>query len=106
MNVPQTPNAETPPAAAATAAPASGWGLVLGGFALIPIMLLIAFHVGAGYLSYQKYGSFLWALLDVIFAYFYYPYYAFFLAKDPGPSMGMVGGRKSLAKVLMGKWFK
>jgi len=107
MNVPQTPDAEKPPAAAATAAaPASGLGMVWGVFALIPIMILIAFHVGAGYLSYQKYGSFLWAFLDVIFAYFYYPYYAFFLAKDPGPSMGMVGGRKSLAKVLLGKWFK
>jgi hypothetical protein len=109
MNTPQTPNAETPQAGAAPAAAAapSSWGVIMGGFALIPLFILIAFHVGAGYLSYQKYGSILWAFLDFIFAYFYYPYYAFFLAKDPGPSMGMVGGRnKSLAKLMLGKWFK
>jgi hypothetical protein len=66
---------------------------------------LIAFHIGAGYLSYQKYGSLGWAFLDFLFAYFYYPYYAFFLAKDPGPSMGMMGGKrggflKTIAKAL------
>ena len=69
---------------------------------IIPALLLIAFHVGAGYLSYQKYGNMGWAFLDFLFAYFYYPYYAFFLAKDPGPSMGMVGGKsmKGLGKML------
>lgn len=100
------PNPETPQAEATLVQPASGWGLAMGGFALIPLFILLAFHVGAGYLSYQKYGSLGWAFLDFIFAYFYYPYYAFFLAKDPGPSMGMVGGRKGLVNKLLGKWLK
>jgi hypothetical protein len=66
---------------------------VFGVLALIPLLLLLFFHLGAGYLSYQKYGSFMWAVVDFIFAYFYYPYYAFFLAKDPSPQpLGMIGG--------------
>lgn len=99
------PNPDTPQAQATLVQPMSwAWG----GLALIPFLLLLAFHVGAGWLSYQKYGSMGWAFLNFIFAYFYYPYYAFFLAKDPGPSagLGMVGGRKTLAKVLLGKWLK
>ncbi len=55
----------------------------------------IIFHVGAGYLSYQKYGSILWAILDTIFAFIYYPYYAYFLAKEPVPTPGIfTGGRR------------
>ncbi len=72
-------------------------GLSLSAFGLLlifPIVFAIMFHFGAAYLSYQKYQSGLWALLDFFFAVFYYPFYAFFLAKDPGPSMGMMGGRR------------
>ena len=79
---------------------------MFGIFALIPIVFLIAFHVGAGYLSYQKYGSFGWAILDFIFAYFYYPYYAFFLtgpSAEPAPLQMMGGAMKGLAKMLAGK---
>jgi hypothetical protein len=68
----------------------TGVGLLI----IFPIVFAILFHFGAAYLSYQKYGSILWSILDFIFAVFYYPFYAFFLAKDPGPSMGMVGGRR------------
>lgn len=68
----------------------SAFGLLL----IFPIVFAIMFHFGAAYLSYQKYQSGLWALLDFFFAVFYYPFYAFFLAKDPGPSMGMMGGRR------------
>lgn len=52
----------------------------LGFLFMLPLIALLAFHAGAGYLSYQKYGSILWAIVDFIFAYFYYPYYAFFLS--------------------------
>ena len=77
---------------------------MFGIFALIPIVLLVAFHVGAGYLSYQKYGSFGWAVLDFIFAYFYYPYYAFFLSGESAAPAPMMGGMmKGLAKMLAGK---
>jgi hypothetical protein len=96
-----TTTTDTPPATTATTtttdgkAPAGFWA-ILGGAAFVGIFSLIfflAFHIGAGYLSYQKYGSMMWAVLDFIFAYFYYPYYAFFLAKDVPPQT-MFGGRR------------
>jgi hypothetical protein len=78
---------------------ATGIMAVFGGLALLPLLFLLFFHFGAGYLSYQKYGSMMWAVVDFIFAYFYYPYYAFFLAKDPSPQpMGMIGGMAKLFK--------
>ena len=83
-----------------TSSQASGLMGVFGVLALIPLLFLLFFHLGAGYLSYQKYGSMLWAVVDFIFAYFYYPYYAFFLASDPSPQpMGMLGG---MMKALSG----
>lgn len=83
--------------------------LFTSGLAMIPLLFLIAFHVGAGYLSYQKYGNLGWASLDFLFPYFYYPYYAFFLAKEPAPTASvlpaMVGGKKGLNGLLK-KLFK
>lgn len=65
------------------------------GLALIPLLFALVFHLGAAYLSYQKYGSVLWAILDFFFAVFYYPYYAFVLSKSPAPqATGMTGGRR------------
>lgn len=86
-----------PGVSATLVAPATGFGAILGGLAILPILFLIIFHVGAGYLSYQKYGSMGWAFLDFLFAYFYYPYYAFFLASAPAsvevsPINTMMGG--------------
>jgi hypothetical protein len=99
----------TPPVTAPATAPGtpttltneqtSGVMAVFGVLAFIPLLLLLFFHLGAGYLSYQKYGSMLWAVVNFIFAYFYYPYYAFFLARDPSPQpMGMLGGMAKLFK--------
>lgn len=83
----------------------TGFGVLASTIMIVPLLILLVFHLGAGYLSYQKYGNLGWAFLNFIFAYFYYPYYAFFLAKDPGPSMGMIGGKKGgkLLKALFGK---
>ena len=112
MNAPAPPSkTATPPAAGAdggatTVAVSSGWGAVMGVAVLIPALFLLAFHVGAGYLSYQKYSSIGWAFLDFIFAYFYYPYYAFYLAKDPGPSMGLIGGRRGGVVKMLSALFK
>lgn len=104
---PPPPTKDTAPTTATVTLPAAtGFSAMWVALAMIPAIFFIAFHVGAGYLSYQKYGSGFWAFVDFIFAYFYYPYYAFFLAKEPGPSMGMIGGRKSLAKMLLGKYIK
>ena len=73
---------------------------ILAGVGLFSLLFLLFFHIGAGYLSYQKYGSMFWAVIDFLFAYFYYPYYAFFLAKDV-PPQPMFGGRKLLRKTLL-----
>jgi uncharacterized RDD family membrane protein YckC len=89
-----------------TPASTGAFGAALGIFVLFPVLLLIAFHVGAGYLSYQKFGSFGWAILDFIFAYFYYPYYAFFLSgpsAEPAPLPMLGGMMKGLAKMMGGK---
>ena len=82
-------------------APATGFGAILGGLAVLPIIFLIIFHAGAAYLSYQKYQSGLWAALDFLFAYFYYPYYAFFLSGTPAnveasPINTVMGGLRKM----------
>jgi hypothetical protein len=56
-------------------------------------IFLFVWHLGAASLSYAKYGSIGWAILDFFFATFYYPFYAFFL-NTPTPSVGMMGGRR------------
>lgn len=101
MNAAAPPKEEkTTPSATMTLAP-TGFGAVLGGLAVLPIVFLIVFHAGAAYLSYQKYQSGMWAFVDFLFAYFYYPYYAFFLAgapasMEPSPINTMMGGLRSL----------
>lgn len=98
---PQDPREKVPSATATLIAPATGFGAILGGLAVLPIIFLIVFHAGAGYLSYQKFGNMGWAFLDFLFAYFYYPYYAFFLANAPAsmeasPINTMMGGMMKL----------
>jgi energy-coupling factor transporter transmembrane protein EcfT len=117
MNVPPAtgtpaaaPPATTPAAPGAVAAvpaPSGVWAAVAG-LAIIPILFFIAFHVGAGYLSYQKYGNIGWAFVNFIFAYFYYPYYAFFLAKEAPPSMmpAIIGGKRGGVFKALGKLLK
>ena len=105
MNAPPPPPQKPQDGTAVTLAPGSA--VTMGAFgvlALIPLMFLFVFHLGAAYLSYQKFGSMMWAVVDFIFAYFYYPYYAFFLTSTPTEvapmtPMAMVGG---MAKALMG----
>lgn len=57
------------------------------------------FHFGAARLSYLKYQSVVWAILDFFFAVFYYPYYAFFLA-EAAPAAVMFGGGKMMKGLL------
>jgi len=82
-DVPQTP-------------PAENKGKTMGALAIAGAVIgtLFAFlwSFGAARLSYLKYGSVGWAILDFFFATFYYPFYAFFLA---GSSVApMMGGRR------------
>ncbi len=55
------------------------------------LLFYIAFSYGAAKLSYDKYQSVGWAILNFIFAAFYYPYYAIFLS---GPSSSFGGRRR------------
>lgn len=68
------------------------------------IIYVISFHVGAAVLSYHKYGSFFWAIVNFVFAWFYYPFYAFFLDTNTppvaAPTETMVGG---VVKMFGGK---
>lgn len=76
----------------------------IGGIWLIFLLVwAIAFHVGAAMLSYRKYGSTLWAIVNFFFAAFYYPYYALVLSSEPAPMMAsapIIGG---LRKLMGGK---
>jgi hypothetical protein len=56
---------------------------------VIVSILLFMYSLGASMLSYAKYKSIGWAILDFFFAFIYYPYYAFFLNQ---PTTTMVGG--------------
>ena len=91
------------PAEATATVSATGLGAIWGFLVIIPILFMIAFHVGAGYLSYQKFGSIGWAFVDFLFAYFYYPYYAFFLSA-PAPAPVLFGGKRSVMNLLKMKW--
>ena len=71
---------------------------LIGGFAIIPIIVGFIFALGAAVLSYRHFGSIGWAILDFFFPYFYYPYYALVLDK-PQPSsptgfQAIMGGAK------------
>jgi len=69
----------------------SGWaiaGTVFG------ILLAFLWSLGAASLSYAKYGSIGWAILDFFFATVYYPFYALVLnTPAPAVSAPMFGGR-------------
>jgi hypothetical protein len=71
---------------------AAGLGIVS---MLFTIIFLFVWHLGAASLSYAKYGSVGWAILDFFFATFYYPFYAFFLNTPAAPT-SMFGGRRKL----------
>ena len=61
--------------------------------AIIGFIPLFIWHLGAASLSYAKYGSIGWAILDFFFAVFYYPFYALVLNTPAAP---MMGGRRRM----------
>lgn len=69
------------------------WAIVGG---VIAFVWLFVWNLGAASLSYAKYGSIGWAILDFFFAVFYYPFYAFFLNT---PTATMTGGRRRMMKL-------
>jgi len=57
--------------------------------AVFSILFFIVFSYGAAKLSYDKYRSVGWAILDFFFSSFYYPYYAIVLNNPT-----VMGGRR------------
>ena len=101
---PPAPQKDIPSTAIDASAPITVSSAYFVTGAIFTLVFVIIFHVGAGYLSYQKYGSIGWAILDFFFAAFYYPFYAFFLNTPAAPSYPMMGGMmKGLSRMLAGK---
>ena len=99
LKMPSSP--PNPPAADANTGPAnapstkstgSPWAIAS---LVIGILFTLMWHAGAASLSYSKYGSVGWAILDFFFATLYYPYYALVL-NTPAPTMMMGGRRRKL----------
>jgi hypothetical protein len=70
---------------------------------VIVTIITLLWHVGAARLSYLKYGSIGWAILDFFFATIYYPFYALFLADGSGgmaPAGPMMGGGRMMKKMM------
>jgi hypothetical protein len=93
------PSAPAAPPAAPPSQPQTTSDQAAGGIALAfasltgiaSFLFYFAFSYGAAKLSYDKYQSVGWAIVNFIFAAFYYPYYAIFLS---GPSGSTFGGRR------------
>ena len=68
----------------------SPWAIISLVFGII---VGLVWHLGAASLSYAKYGSIGWAILDFFFATLYYPYYALVL-NTPSTPTTMFGGRR------------
>jgi hypothetical protein len=79
----ETPDKETKEGMGALAIVSLVFGIIVG----------IVWHLGAASLSYAKYGSIGWAILDFFFASFYYPFYALVL-NTPSTPTTMLGGRR------------
>lgn len=58
------------------------------------VVVHLIFSYGAAKLSYDKFGSIGWSILDFIFSWFYYPYYALFLNTPSSPQLSMIGARR------------
>jgi len=84
------PSAASGSATKSDSSTAAGLGIVS---LIFTIIFFFVWHLGAASLSYAKYGSIGWAILDFFFATFYYPFYAFFL-NTPAQPTGMMGGRR------------
>ena len=89
-NVPP-PESNTGPANSDAKDTSSTMGTVAIVGGVFSFIFLLIWHYGAASLSYAKYGSIGWAILDFFFATFYYPYYALFLNT---PTATMMGGKR------------
>ena len=88
-SAPTNPAPTQPTTTTTTQQPVTFWSvmaIILGSFGGVFAFLL---HAAAAKLSYDKYQSIGWAILDFIFGSVYIPYYAFFLnSPSQQPAMG------------------
>ena len=114
-NTSSTAAGSTPPTTTSTAAPAvasqqttpgattsvadAPVGITIGSMISISMGVIVhlIFSYGAAKLSYDMFGSVGWAILDFMFSWIYYPYYALFLNK-PSPALGIVGAARKWRK--------
>ncbi len=82
------PNANTVPTETTETKTTTTMGPLAIVGAIVGFIPLFIWHLGAASLSYAKYGSVGWALLDFFFAVFYYPFYALVLNTPTAPVMG------------------
>jgi hypothetical protein len=80
-----------------------GLGLVGVLLGILASLYFFAFHLGAAVLSYNKFGSILWAIVDFFFPYFYYPYYAFAHSSPSAPTEAapLAGGRRLVRRAAL-----
>ena len=88
---PPAPDANTGPANSDTTTTTT----VMSTGAIVSLVFVaiwyFVWNLGAASLSYAKYGSIGWAILDFFFAPLYYPYYALVLNT---PTAAVMGGRR------------
>ena len=77
----------------ATATP-TVWGGLMTIVAAFGGFFALLLHIAAAKLSYDKYQSVGWAILDFFFGTLYIPYYAFFLNSPSAAPIGGRGGRR------------
>jgi len=66
-----------------------GYSLFTTIYVILAFVFYVAFSYGAAKLSYDKYRSVGWAIVDFFFSTFYYPYYAIVLNAPT-----YIGGRR------------
>jgi hypothetical protein len=91
---PTNPALTEPTMTTTTTATPTVWGGFLTIVAALGGVFGILLHAAAAKLSYDKYQSVGWAILDFIFGSIYIPYYAFFLNTPTSSTFGGRGRRR------------
>jgi hypothetical protein len=91
---PTNPALTEPTMTTTTTATPTVWGGFLTIVAALGGVFGILLHAAAAKLSYDKYQSVGWAILDFIFGSIYIPYYAFFLNSPTSQTFGGRGRRR------------
>ena len=95
--VPTGPNLTTPDATVPVVSASSSGSSAVGiGFMIFYVLIMLVSMAGAAKLSYDKFHSVGWAILDFFFSTYYYIYYAFFVSKSSStPGVHPLAGGKS-----------